>query len=66
MERIVGASRIDWKSYPDSSAVEQPDQVSNKTFSIPMGHLTAKCKYEMPCGLCELTKELCTLYSKGS
>ena len=49
--------RVDMRSHPDYKQVPQTDGVKSANFALSM---SPKCKYKLPCGRCELTKELCT------
>ena len=45
---------VDVKSYPDQKKLDYQEY-----HSTAIQQIQAVCKYQMPCGLCELTKELC-------
>ena len=55
---IPPMSQIDISSYPEKS-VSEVDKPMNKIGQFQIQNFQ-KCKYHLPCGRCELTKELCT------
>jgi len=50
--------RIDMRLNPDKyKQVSQPEEIKqNANFALP---ISPKCKFKLPCGRCEVTKEMC-------
>lgn len=60
MDTIPPVSTIDISSYPNTNQqITKPSRIRADGFSIPQ-ITSSKCKFQLPCGRCELTKELCT------
>ena len=49
--------RIDMRSHPEYKQVPQTEEIKQSAnFALP---ISPKCKFKLPCGRCEVTKELC-------
>ena len=50
--------RVDMQSHPDGyKQISKTDEIKNANFALTI--MPPKCKFKLPCGRCEVTKELC-------